>query len=110
MELSAIVEQNSASIKELSKLVHELSIETKVFIAHQTQINETFRKDYKESSSFEKKIKEKLDKLEATLKLRQTLTETVSKNWWKIIACLLPILGGLGELMVYLRNLPTSTN
>lgn len=42
------------------------------------------------------------------LEARKSLVEFASKNWWKLLFVSSPIIIGVGELMVYLRNLPTN--
>lgn len=40
------------------------------------------------------------------LEAKQNITKFLANNWWKIAISVSPIIFALGELMVYLRDLP----
>lgn len=108
MNLEDIVNRNATQMEKLQEIVQQLTIDTKVFMAEQSKINESVHDDIKSLSGNDKSMSARLEEIIETFKIRSSLVNMVSKNWWKILALMLPLVGAIGELMVYLRNLPAA--
>ncbi len=97
----------------LKELIDQLSADVRVM---QTQNEYEFKivkselqlltENVNKVANTQDKFSERFLKMDEYEKYHKGWTEMLTANWWKILMIIIPIMLGLGELMVYLRNLP----
>ncbi len=86
-DVRVIKTQNKYEFKILKKELQTLSVSVNQVIGTQAEFSQRFLK------------------MDEQAKYNRSWLHLLMNNWWKILMILIPVMVGLGELMVYLRNL-----